>query len=139
MMEAASHRFKSGRRPGSFDSLAGICASGLRKGLVLGAVATHLVLPASASTDETPFIPPRATVVIVVGLAGDVANERDYHTQLTELLDLLPNQVPPPGAVFVLGGQSETVGQIAPLPIKILGVTRGQFKALGKNLSELTD
>ena len=102
MMEAASHRFKSGRRPGSFDSLAGICASGLRKGLVLGAVATHLVLPASASTDETPFIPPRATVVIVVGLAGDVANESDYHTQLTELLDLLPNQVPPPRPVFVL-------------------------------------
>ena len=138
-MDVAGHRSNTGCEHESFSAMTGVCASGLRKGLALGAVAARLILPASVSADETPFIPPQATVVILVGLAGDVANEGDYHTQLTELLDLLPNQVSPPRQIFVLADNAETLAQSSSLPIKIAPATREQFLALGKNLSGLAD
>src|SRR5687768_16469232 len=66
------------------------------------ALSLALALLAGAFAAEPPGLTSGATVVVVVGLPGDVESERAYDRQLTRLLEALAQPAARPAHVVVL-------------------------------------
>lgn len=103
-------------------------------GLILAAAA---LLPLGRACGEEPavFIPPKATVVILAGLAGDVESERSYTEQLRLWMDILAAMNGKPEQMHVLWDSADTMTFPAGLPVKTSKANREAFLGLGKSLA----
>jgi hypothetical protein len=79
-------------------------------------------LATTALSDDGALLPPQSTVVMVVGLPGDVESEKTYRDQCSTLTALLANLPNPPQKVLTLTDP-----------------TREKFLALGKSLAASTN
>src|ERR1051325_10380435 len=92
----------------------------------------------SAETDSGPFIPPKATVVLMTGLPGDVESESAYRDQLQAWLEILANNGNA-RKIFVLTDAPELLNLPADLEVKALKADRTTFQGLGTSLANQTD
>lgn len=82
---------------------------------------------------KSPFIPPGANVVILIGVPGDIENERAYNKHLEGLLEVIDRQTVKPRKVFILS-DSQPKDAPASFPVEQFPAKREAFLNLCNRL-----
>ena len=97
---------------------------------------TTIICGAQPSTNDL-FVPPGSSVVLLVGIPGDLESEGTYHDQLQAWLEIL--ELGAPDKVFVFWDNPDTINLPAKLQARVLKPVREEFLALGKTLAGQTN
>src|SRR5207244_535858 len=88
----------------------------------------------AAQIDELPFIPPRARVVIIAGLPGDIESENAYREQMQLLLETVVSSGNAE-KIISLSDFSESLNLPSAHGASFLKADRNNFQSLGESLS----
>src|SRR5258708_3674327 len=90
-----------------------------------------LVTPLSRANTQQPLIPPRATVILLSGLPGDVESENSYQDQLQSWMQTVENDGKA-DRLFVLCDNPQALKLPVKLKVERLRSDRENFLAVGQ-------